>query len=144
MEEEKTRTTEYKEEGPHSREVVEVYRGNWSREVVECYARPLPGAAHEEPPPQKKRKKGLWIFLILLLLSLLLAGGGWLWSRFGGFEDRRELPEHPLVELPQKTAEVRIPGYPYGEGAKLKVQRERGRTRAPRKSMRASTRRWSW
>ena len=132
MEEEKTRTTEYKEEGPHSREVVEVYRGNWSREVVECYRRPLPGDEPQPKTPQKhkKPKKGLWVFLLLLLIVLALALGAWIWSVAFPKGDEAK-PELPQELLPQKTAEIEIPRYPYGEGAKLQVQRERGENKSP-------------
>ena len=69
-------------------EVVETYRQPQWNEVVETYARPLPGRMAppvpepaEKAPVRRNRRKGLWIFLACLLVIAAAAGAAWLWNR---------------------------------------------------------------
>ena len=77
-------------------EVVETYRQPQWNEVVETYARPLPGRMAppvpepaEKAPVRRNRRKGLWIFLACLLVIAAAAGAAWLWPR--GQPPRRDV-----------------------------------------------------
>ena len=114
-------------------EVVETYRQPQWNEVVETYARPLPGRMAppvpepaEKAPVRRNRRKGLWIFLACLLVIAAAAGAAWLWNRsqtprWDGFDYYYD--EHES----QEPEEISIPTYPYGQGAVLSVEADHGR-----------------
>ena len=120
-----------REEQRLSNEIVETYRPQDPREVVETYRRPLPGTPsvrkQAAPAPEKRRRKtGLWIFLLLAVLLGALAAGAW-------FLNRQE-PEEPYQageETPGKGQEITIPTYPFGQGAELQISRKQGEKRTP-------------
>jgi len=111
-------------------EVVEVYRQREFREVVEVYARPLPGVAapkKETPvetlPPPKRSKKGLWIFLGCLSLIAVLSVAGWFLSRYAFPGAGRYAPGFGEET---RSEEITIPTFPTGQGGKLTIIRDQG------------------
>ena len=113
-------------------EVVETYRQPQWNEVVETYARPLPGRMAppvpepaEKAPVRRNRRKGLWIFLACLLVIAAAAGAAWLWNR--SQPPRRDGFDYYYDEWEsQESREITIPTHPYGQGAVLAVEPDHG------------------
>ena len=113
-------------------EVVETYRQPQWNEVVETYARPLPGRMAppvpepaEKAPVRRNRRKGLWIFLACLLVIAAAAGAAWLWNR--SQPPRRDGFDYYYDEWEsQEYREIIIPTHPYGQGAVLAVEPDHG------------------
>ena len=113
-------------------EVVETYRQPQWNEVVETYARPLPGRMAppvpepaEKAPVRRNRRKGRWIFLACLLVIAAAAGAAWLWNR--SQPPRRDGFDYYYDEWEsQESREITIPTHPYGQGAVLAVEPDHG------------------
>lgn len=113
-------------------EVVETYRQPQWNEVVETYARPLPGRMAppvpepaEKAPVRRNRRKGLWIFLACLLVIAAAAGAAWLWNR--SQPPRRDGFDYYYDEWEsQESREITIPTHPYGQAAVLAVEPDHG------------------
>ena len=121
-----------RQEERHPAEVVEVYSRPLCREVVEVYERPLPSRLVPQQPEsgkcrRRRSRRGLWIFLLVLCIILGAALAAWLWSR------EQDSPRDPFEHVPgestrEEIGEISIPAYPYGQGAELRVSKDRGET----------------
>ena len=120
---------EHKEFG---QEIIETYRQNDPREVVEVYSRPLPGRevkqaeTRETAVRRKKRKKGLVIFLICFAVVAILAIAAGLLAYRNGGSGNRPFEKDSDSEWTGDSEEITIPTHPFGEGVTLTVERERG------------------
>ena len=112
-------------------EIVETYCPPDYREVVLTYSRPLPGQHRRAVPAQvkKRRRTGLWVFLGLLAAAAVTAGAAWIVS---SWQEAEEPPSYTYDEdLSADEEEIRIPTYPFGQGASLTVTEKRGKTLTP-------------
>lgn len=108
-------------------EVVETYRRQDPREVVEVYVRPLPGPRKEARPPRKRRKQGLWIFLACFGAVLLLSAAAWGLGRADSRNWRDPFERyHPEFSREETETGITIPSWPTGQGVELPVSREHG------------------
>lgn len=96
------------------------------REVVERYARPLPGRRSAPRGRRRRRRRsraGLLVFLLCLAVMLGAAGGSWLWNSLQ--EDSRQESFYFDYEERDAAADLKavtIPTYPTGQGVELTVE----------------------
>ena len=113
-------------------EIIETYRQNDPREVVEVYSRPLPGQDLKQvemsaaPERRKKRKKGLVIFLICFAVVVGLAIVAGVLAYWNNGFGARQSEKNPDGEQADTVEEITIPTHPFGEGVTMSVIQERG------------------
>lgn len=118
-------------------EVIEEYRRDFPREVVETYVRPLPWAkAEPDPVPPPKRKRRIWKGLLVLLaaaavLALAALGVSALVQQLSGPSDWPEDEEYYYGWEQEEEAPITIPAVEADPTARLPLTETAGAVLTP-------------